>query len=193
MDDPISVILGILGVSSLILYFIRWKFYQPDLFFRVGGEQQGNLIKVPPMGLVPFASSTTSKKKSKILELSILFDPDEVDLFKTPGVEKSLTSDRQFPVSIQFVDKIDVVRGFLQANFFNYVAKEDKFTIRFEGLSEIDPTEIPPLLDMIPPRKIRSSRMVTFEVDKNIVWNHITHGLFSRPGEAMRTVGEQDS
>ena len=138
MDDPISVILGILGVSSLILYFIRWKFYQPDLFFRVGGEQQGNLIKVPPMGLVPFASSTTSKKKSKILELSILFDPDEVDLFKTPGVEKSLTSDRQFPVSIQFVDKIDVVRGFLQANFFNYVAKEDKFTIRFEGLSEID-------------------------------------------------------
>ena len=33
--------------------------------------------------------------------------------------------------------------------------------------------------------------MVTFEVDKNIVWNHITHGLLIGAGEAMRTVGEQ--
>src|SRR5208283_328608 len=191
MYDPISLILSILGVSSLILYFIRWKFYQPDLFFRVGGEQQGKSIKVNPTGHIPFATFTNSKKKIKILELSLLFDPDEVDLFKTQGIEKSLTSDRLFPASIQFGDKKDVVRGFLQANFFNYEAKGDKFTIKFEVLSEIDPPEIPPLLDMIPSRKVRSSRTVTFEVDKNIVWNHITHGLLCKAGEAMQTVGVQ--
>jgi hypothetical protein len=191
MYETISLVLGTLSILSLIVYLIHWKFYSPRLLFRVSGEQLGEPIKVNPVGQVGFASFTKSAKKIRVLGLWIHFHPKEVDLFKTRGTEKKMTVDRQFPMSIVFGEEKEVVKGTLQVNYFNYQAKGNKFTVKFDILSEINSTELPFLLDMIPSRKVRSTRTVTFEVDKNVVMDLKTHGLLLLPGEAMQTVGVQ--
>jgi hypothetical protein len=195
MYEIISLVLGVLGgvlgILSLTVYLIRWKFYSPRLLFRVSGEQMGEPIKVNPVGHVGFATFTKSTKKIRVLGLWINFHPNEVDLFKTRGIEKKMTVDREFPMSIAFGEEKEVVKGTLQANYFNYQAKGNKFTVKFDILSEINPTELPFLIDMFPPRKVRSMRTVTFEVDKNVVMDLKTHGLTLLPGEAMQTVGVQ--
>ena len=191
MYEIISFVLGVLGISSLVVYLIHWKFYSPHLLFRVAGEQQGEPIKVNPIGQVPFATFTKSSKKIRVLGLWIYFNPDDVDLFKTRGAKKEMTVDRQFPMSIAFGEEKDVVKGTLQANYFKYQAKGNKFIVKFDGLSEINSTELPFLLDMFSPRKVRSTRTVTFEVDNNVVTDLKTHGLPLLPGEAMQTVGVQ--
>jgi len=191
MYEIISFVLGVLGISSLVVYLIRWKFYSPHLLFRVAGEQLGEPIKVNPIGQVPFATFTKSSKKIRVLGLWIYFNPDDVDLFKTRGAKKEMTVDRQFPMSIAFGEEKDVVKGTLQANYFKYQAKGNKFIVKFDGLSEINSTELPFLLDMFSPRKVRSTRTVTFEVDNNVVTDLKTHGLPLLPGEAMQTVGVQ--
>jgi hypothetical protein len=191
MYEIISFVLGVLGILSLVVYLIHWKFYSPHLLFRVAGEQRGEPIKVNPIGQVPFATFTKSSKKIRVLGLWIYFNPDDVDLFKTRGAKKEMTVDRQFPMSISFGEEKDVVKGTLQANYFKYQAKGNKFIVKFDGLSEINSTELPFLLDMFSPRKVRSTRTVTFEVDKNVVMDLKTHGLLLLPGEAMQTVGVQ--
>jgi hypothetical protein len=191
MYDIISLFLGFLGISSLVVYLIHWKFYSPRLLFRVAGEQWGEPIKVNPIGQVLFATFTKSSKKIRVLGLWIHFHPDEVDLFKTRGAKKEMTVDRQFPMSIEFGEEKDVVKGTLQVNYFNYQAKGNKFIVKFDSLSEINPTELPFLLDMFPPRKVRSTKIVTFKVDNNVVTDLKTHGLFLLPGEAMQMIGIQ--
>lgn len=191
MYETISFVLGALGILSLIVYLIHWKFYSPRLLFRVSGEQLGEPIKVNPVGQVKFAAFTKSTKKTQVLGLWIHFHPHEVDLFKTRGTKNEMTVDRQFPLSIAFGEEKEVVKGTLQANYFNYQAKGNKFTVKFDVLSEINPTELPFLLDMFPPRKVRSTRIVTFEVEKNVVLDLKTHGLTLLPGEAIQMKGVQ--
>jgi len=191
MYEIIFLILGVLGIISLIVYFIRWKFYSPYLLFRVGGEQMGNPIKVTPVGQVGFAIFTKSTKRTRILGLWIHFHPDEVDLFKTRGVKKEMTIDTQFPMSIAFGEEKEVVKGTLQSNYFNYEAKGNKFTVKFDVLSEIDSTELPFLIEMFSSRKVRSTRIVTFEVDNDVIMDLKTHGLTLLPGESMQMKGMQ--
>jgi hypothetical protein len=191
MYEIISLILGLFGILSLILYLILWKFFSPRVLFRVAGEQSGEPIKVNPIGQKIFATFTKSTKKTRVLGLWIYFHPNEVDLFETSGVEKGFSVDRQFPMSISFGEEKEIVRGTLQANYFHYRTKGRKFTLKFDVLSEIDSTELPFLLDMFPPRKVRSTRTVTFEVDNNVVPDLKTHGLLLLPGEAMQVVGVQ--
>jgi len=151
----------------------------------------GNPIKVTPVGQVGFAIFTKSTKRTRILGLWIHFHPDEVDLFKTRGVKKEMTIDTQFPMSIAFGEEKEVVKGTLQSNYFNYEAKGNKFTVKFDVLSEIDSTELPFLIEMFSSRKVRSTRIVTFEVDNDVIMDLKTHGLTLLPGESMQMKGMQ--
>ncbi len=191
MYEIIFLVLSVLGILPMIVYLIHWKFYSPHLLFRVGGEQIGEPIKVTPVGQIGFAIFTKSREKIRILGLWIRFHPDEVDLFKTRGIEKGMTIDTQFPMSIAFGEEKEVVKGSLQANYFDYQAKSNKFSLEFVVLSEINPTELPFPIDMFPPRKVRSTRIVTFEVKNDLVTDLKTHGLTLLPGEAMQIKGVQ--
>ncbi|GAB6284328.1 MAG: hypothetical protein STSR0009_05270 [Methanoregula sp.] len=151
----------------------------------------GEPIKVNPVGQVGFATFTKSVKNIRVLGLWIHFHPDEVDLFKTRGVKKEMTIDTQFPMFIAFGEEKEVRKGTLQGNYFNYQAKNNKFTVKFEVHSEINPNELPFLIDMFPPRKVRSTRIVTFKVENDVVIDLKTHGLTLLPGETMQMKGVQ--
>jgi hypothetical protein len=191
MFETISLVLGVLGCLSLIVYLIHWRFYSPHLLFRIAGEQMDEPIKVNTFGKVGFATFTKSTKKVRVLGVWLHFHPNDVDLLKTPSVRKGMTVDSQFPMSIEFEEEKEVVKGTLQYNYFYYQAKRNKFTLKFDVCSEINPTELPFLIDMFPPRKVRSTRTITFEVDNDVIMDLKTHGLTLLPGEAMQTKGVQ--
>nr|WP_321349987.1 hypothetical protein [uncultured Methanoregula sp.] len=151
----------------------------------------GEPIRVNSVGKVLFATFTRSAKNIRVIGLWIRFHPDEVDLFKTLGVKNEMTIDEQFPMSIAFEGEKEVRIGTLQGNYFNYQAKSNEFTVKFESHSEMNPIELPFLLDMFPPRRVRSTRIVTFKIENDIVIDLKTHGLTLLPGEAVQTKGVQ--
>src|SRR3989344_1165024 len=103
MMEIAAIILSIIALIPFCAYlWLRW-FYSPKIIIKVGGDQQGmEPIQLSEKGNVPFGISTRSKLKTFISEVWVSFDDDCVDLSKTKGGEKRITTDNQFPMAILF-------------------------------------------------------------------------------------------
>ena len=184
----ISIILSVIALIPLGAYFLLRSFYSPKIFVRVGGDQQGvEPTQVLERGNVPFGISTGSKIKVFISEVWVSFDDEQVDLSKTKGGEKRITTDNQFPMAILFSERRAVKQGYLQTNYFDYEPKIDNFFVR----AETDETELPFLLNMFPAPKITAERLIGFEVVKGMGHDLKKLGLTIRPGESIQSEGIQ--
>src|SRR3989344_3130524 len=114
MMEIAAIILSIIALIPFCAYlWLRW-FYSPKIFIRVGGDQQGvEPIQLSEKGDVPFGISTGSKIKAFISEVWVSFNDDCVDLSKTKGCEKRITTDNQFPMAIlvKYVPGAEDYRG----------------------------------------------------------------------------------
>ena len=188
----ISIILSVIALIPLGAYFLLRSFYSPKIFIRVGGDQQGvDPIQLSEKGDVPFGISTGSKIKAFISEVWVSFNEDEVDLFKTKGIEKRITTDNLFPTAILFSDRRAVKRGYLQTNYFDYEPKIDNFSVKIIVRAETDEAELPFLLNMFPAPKIIAERLIRFKVAKGMEHDLRKLGLTIRPGESIQSEGIQ--
>ncbi len=183
--------LGFLGGLAFIIYLAHLLVYSPSIIVRVSGEQSGEPITLSKSGKISFAITTPSEHKSFINEVRVSFSPAQVDLFKTEGIKKEITVDKYLPFAAYFSDRHVVVKNHLQGNYLDYETKTSEFILKFTVLSEIDQTELPVIIDMFPPRKIKTERFVKFRVSENFKQNLSTSGLTLKPGEVMSTEGVQ--
>ena len=188
----ISIILSVIALIPLGVYFLLRSFYSPKIFIMVGGDQQGmEPIQVLEKGNVPFGISTGSKIKAFISEVWVSFNDDEVDLSKTKGGEKRITTDIQFPLAILFSERRIAKRGYLQTNYFDYEPKVDSFSVKILVRAEADEVELPFFLNMFPAPKMVSERVIKFEVIKGMVYDLKKLGLTIGPGESIQSEGVQ--
>ena len=188
----ISIILSVIALIPLGAYFLLRSFYSPKIFIRVGGDQQGvEPIQLSEKGDVPFGISTGSKIKAFISEVWVSFNDDCVDLSKTGGGEKRITTDNQFPMAILFSDRRAVKQGYLQTNYFDYEPKIDNFSVKIIVRAETDEAELPFLLNMFPAPKIIAERLIEFKVAKGMEHDLRKLGLTIRPGESIQSEGIQ--
>src|SRR5712664_1661702 len=97
-----GLLLALLGLLSLPL-MVLWLWYTPKISFRLGGDDLGTPIPLPPTGRVHFAVATHSKRTLHFDELRLSYDPDAVDLSKTKGATASFTTDSEYPAAIGFL------------------------------------------------------------------------------------------
>ncbi len=188
----ISIILSVIALIPLGVYFLLRSFYSPKIFIRVGGDQQGaESIQVSENGDVPFGISTGSKVKAFISEVWVSFNDDEVDLSKTKGAERRITTDAEFPIAILFSERRAVKHGYLQTNYFDYAPKAESFSIKISVRAETDEAAIPFLLNMFPAPKVVSERIIKFEVNRGMVYDLKKIGLTIGPGESIQSEGVQ--
>ncbi|TSC79411.1 MAG: hypothetical protein G01um101418_987 [Parcubacteria group bacterium Gr01-1014_18] len=192
MMEIAAIILSIIALIPFCVYlWLRW-FYSPKIIIRVGGDQRGaEPIKIPESGNVPFGVSTRSGLKAFIAEVWVSFNDDEVDLSKTKGAEKRITTDNQFPLAILFSEKRAVKRGYLQTNYFDYKPKGDNFSVKIGVRAETDGAELPFLLNMFPAPKVIFERIVRFKADKGTERDLKELGLAVGPGESIQSEGVQ--
>ena len=190
--ETFATILSIIAHIPFCTYlWLRW-FYSPKIIIRVGGDQQGvELIQVPESGNVPFGISTKSKLKTFVSEVWISFNDEEVDLYKTKGGEKRITTDNQFPMAILFPERRAIKQGYLQTNYFDYEPKVDHFSLKITARAETDEAELPFLLNMFPAPKVITERVIKFKVVKGMVNDLKKLGLTMLPGESMQSEGIQ--
>ncbi len=178
-------------VTGFGIYLVYWLFFSPRVFFRVGGEQKGEPIKILPVCSIPFAVSTNSCVRVNLLSVSVLFDDNFVSLFSTKGIKMEISVDRKFPMAALFLEEKIVARKILQANYLDIHARKANFSIKISVVAEADHASLPFFLSILPARKVRVERVVEFEVDSNIQMVEQTHGLMIKPGEAVQTTGIQ--
>lgn len=195
MVDQIAFTIGlygsVIGVIGTIIGVCYWLFFDPQIFFRIAGEQKGEPIIVLPVCRIPFAVSTNSFSRVILLSVSVCFNDDLVTLFSTKGIQKQLTVDREFPMEILFQEEKHVIRKTLQANYFDVQAQRDSFSIKFKTVAEVDHAKLPFLFSILPVRRVEAEWVVSFEVDPNVKMTEQTHGLMIKPGEAIQIAGEQ--
>lgn len=187
----ISLIISLFAIIPLGVYFLHWIFYSPKPFIRVSGEQTGDPIQIPEKGKVFFAVSTESNLKTKLLEVWVSFNPDEVDLFKTKGAEQRGIVDSIFPFALLFPEQRIIIKGNLQGNYFEYEPKKLEFLVKFTTISEPEQAELPFLINMFPPRKIQIERIVKFQTVKGYTLDLQRNGLKLLPGEYVHLEGVQ--
>ncbi len=190
MPLDLALILSVVALSPYILYLIQRYVYAPKLFFRVSGEQSGEPIIVPKEGKIIFAVSTKSHHRTFISEVWVYFNPDEVDLLKTAGAEKRATMEQNFPLALFFSGTRAVKDMTFQVFFGDHEAIFPKFTLKLIAYGQIDETEIP-FHDMFPVRKLRSERLVRFEVQEEYQYDLMKRGFLQKPGETFQIEGEQ--
>lgn len=187
-----AIILSIIALIPFCAYlWLRW-FYPPKIIIRVGGDQQGiEMIQVPESGNVPFGISMGSKLKAFVFEVWVGFNDEEVDLYKTKGGERRITTDNQFPMAILFPERRTVKQGYLQTNYFDYEQKTDNFSVKITVRAETDEAELPFLLNMFPTPKMIAERVIKFKVVKGMTNDLKKLGLTMLPGESMQSEGVQ--
>mgnify|MGYP001619770462 CR=1 FL=1 len=187
-----AIILSVIALIPFCAYLgLRW-FYSPKIFIRVGGEQQGaDPIEIPERGDVPFGITTGSKIKAFISEVWVSFNDDEVDLSKTKGGERRITTDSQFPLAILFSERRAVKRGYLQTNYFDYKPKADSFSVKISVRAEVDEAGLPFLLNMFPAPKVVSERIVNLRAVEGMAHDLKKLGLTIGPGESIQSEGIQ--
>ncbi len=191
MLSLISIVLSSIALIPLLVYLLHWKFYSPQPFVRVSGEQSGEPIQIAEKGKIFFAVSTRSGHRSVLSEVWVSFDPDEADLFGTRGAEQSGIVDNRFPFALLFPEKRIVVKTHLQGNYFDYEAKKPKLSVKFIVSSQIETAELPFLLNMFPARRIRTERIVRFEVTREHTASLQRDGLALLPKESIHVEGVQ--
>lgn len=187
-----AIILSIIATIPFCAYlWLRW-FYSPKIIIRVGGDQQGvEPIQVPERGDVPFGVSTGSKLKAFISEVWVSFNDEEVDLYKTKGGERRITTDNQFPMAILFTGRRVVKASYLQTNHFDYEPKADTFSVKITVRATVDEAELPFLLNMFPVPKMITARVIKFKVVKEMANDLKKLGLTMLPGESIQSEGIQ--
>mgnify|MGYP001596596060 FL=1 len=187
-----AIILSVIALIPFCAYLgLRW-FYSPKIFIRVGGEQQGaDPIEIPERGDVPFGITTGSKIKAFISEVWVSFNDDEVDLSKTKGGERRITTDSRFPLTILFSERRAAKRGYLQTNYFDYESKTDNFSVKISIRAEVDEAGLPFLLNMFPTPKVVSERIVNFRAVEGMAHDLKKLGLTIGPGESLQSEGIQ--
>lgn len=186
----LSLILSAVALIPVIAYYLRWQFYSPRLFVRVGGDQQGQPISVPSEGMIQFAIGTKSRRRVYVTEVWVGFDEEGMDLSETKGAGQRFTTEHHFPRALLFSEKRIVIRRHLQGNHFVYRAKAAEFAVRFVAVAEVDEAEMPFLLDMFPPPKRRLVRTVRFRTTSEPRTLQQL-GLAVQPGEALHVEGIQ--
>lgn len=185
----IALIISILALIPIAIYGIQRWMYSPKIIFRVAGEQNGEPIKTSHVGRINFAVSTKSSHKIILSEVFVGFSPDKVDLSKTKGAETRVDVNTEFPMTLLFPEKRTITKKHLQANYFDYETNNSEFLIKFTAFVNVDETEIPHVLDMFAPKKIRVERIVKFNVAKD---NELfKKGLRLAPGESVLVEGSQ--
>ena len=184
----ISIILSVIALIPFGAYlWLRW-FYSPKIIIRVGGEQQGTeMIQVPESSNVPFGISTGSKLKAFVSEVWVSFNDEEVDLHKTKGGERRITTDNQFPMAVLFPERRAVKQGYLQTNYFDYKQKTDNFSVKITVRAETDEAELPFLLNMFPEPRVIAERVVKFKAVKGMINDLKKLGLIMLPGESVQS------
>ena len=192
MMEIAAIILSIIALIPFCAYlWLRW-FYSPKIIIKVGGDQQGmEPIQLSEKGNVPFGISTRSKLKTFISEVWVSFDDDCVDLSKTKGGEKRITTDNQFQMAILFSERRTVKQGYLQTNYFDYEPKIDNFSVKIIVGAETDETELPFLLNMFPAPRVTAERLIRFKVAKGMGHDLKKLGLTIGPGESIQSEGIQ--
>lgn len=187
-----AIILSIIALIPFCAYlWLRW-FYSPKIIIRVGGDQQGvELIQVPESGNVPFGISTKSKLKAFVSEVWVSFNDEEVDLYKTKGGERRITTDNKFPMAILFPERRTIKQSYLQTNYFDYEPKVDHFSLKITARVETDEAELPFLLNMFPAPKVITERVIKFKVVKGMINDLKKLGLTMLPGESIQSEGIQ--
>lgn len=193
--DELAIVTTILSVVALMplgaYLLLRWL-YSPKIFIRVGGEQQDtDPIEIPEKGDVPFGITTGSKIKAFVSEVWVSFNDDEVDLSKTKGGGRRITTDSQFPLAILFSERRAVKRGYLQTNYFDYESKTDNFSVKISVRAEVDEAGLPFLLNMFPAPKVVSERIVNFRAVEGMAHDLKKLGLTIGPGESIQSEGVQ--
>lgn len=188
----ISTALSVVALIPFCAYLsLRW-FYSPKIIIRVGGDQQGiEMIRVPESGNVPFGISMGSKLKAFVSEIWVSFNDEEVDLHKTKGGERRITTDNQFPMAVLFPERRAIKQGYLQTNYFDYESRADHFSVKITIRVEADEAELPFLLNMFPAPKVIAERVIKFKVSKGMVNDLKKLGLTMLPGESIQSEGVQ--
>jgi hypothetical protein len=96
-----------------------------------------------------------------------------------------------FPHALYFPEKRIVTRGNWQGNFFDYEAKQNEFKVKFIASTEIETTELPFLINVIPPRKVRIEKIVRFKAVNDFTPTIQSSGLLLRPKEQLHLEGRQ--
>lgn len=187
-----AIILSIIALIPFCAYlWLRW-FYSPKIIIRVGGDQQSiEVMQVPESGNVPFGISMGSKLKAFVSEVWVGFNDEEVDLHKTKGGERRITTDSQFPMAVLFPERRAVKQGYLQTNYFDYKQRADNFSVKITVRAETDEAELPFLLNMFPAPKVIAERVVKFKVVKGMINDLKRLGLTMLPGESIQSEGIQ--
>lgn len=187
-----AIILSIIALIPFCAYLWLQYFYSPKITIRVGGDQQGiEMIQVPESGNVPFGISMRSKLKAFVSEVWVGFNDEEVDLHKTKGGERRITTDDQFPMAILFPERRAIKRGYLQTNYFDYRQRADNFSVKIAARVEMDEGDLPFLLNMFPVPKAIAERVIKFKVVKGMVNDLKKIGLTMLPGESIQSEGIQ--
>lgn len=191
LPTVLSILALIAGSVAPGAYIFHKVLYSPKIFFRVGGEQSGEPIQVAENGREIFAVGTKSTRKIVLSEVLVCYNPDEVDISKTKGADTRITVDAKFPIALVYPERRVVTEKHLQANYFECVPKSPEFSVKLTAVASVDETEIPSLLDMFSPRKVRQERIVKFRVVKERVRDLRNTGLLMGPYEAMQIEGSQ--
>lgn len=174
-----------------ILSVVYWVWISPRIFFRVAGEQSGNPICVKRNARIPFAVSTRSSGYVNIINVSVYFDDNQINLFKTLGVQKEMSTDRVFPMAIIFPEKKEVKKYTLQSNYFDVQEKVDNFSVKLVAVAEPDHSRLPFWLSILPARTVRKEKIIHFRVDLNLQEDMRKQGLLLKPRESIQIIGVQ--
>lgn len=189
--ETLSLIFSLVALYPILVYYLRWQFYTPKIFLRIGGEQGGEPIKIPRDGSVFFAVSTPSNRRAFISEIWVNFDSEKVDLWGTKGAEQHITTDEQFPTTILFTDKKAIKKQFPQANYFAYKTENPEFSVKFVVITKVDETELPFFFGIFSPMKNRVERIVKFKVVEGLAPTIQEIGLALLPYERLQVEGVQ--
>lgn len=191
MND-LSTIIGLtIALGTLTFSLIYWWRISPKVFFRVAGEQLGEPIPTSNRESIFFAIGTSSPNQVNILSLAVYFDDNQVDLFKTKGIEKEMSTERQLPMAIIFPEQKVVTKNRLQTNYFDFQAKADNFTIKLVATVEPDHSRLPFWFSILPVRKVHKERIVQFRIDADPAPSLQKQGLMLKPGESFQIAGPQ--
>ena len=191
MSDFLSIIGLIIALVAPATYLFYWRFISPRIILRFAGEQMGEPLLVPRTGVVSFAVGTKSQNQINILSTEVYFNDDQVNLFKTIGINKEISLDRNLPMSVVFPEKKRIVKGTFEGNYIYMEAKVDTFSLKLVVVSEPDHSTLPFWLSVMPTRKVRTEKAVSFKIDPNFIEDLKKQGLLLKPGEAIHVSGVQ--
>ncbi|MBI4394549.1 MAG: hypothetical protein HY556_12270 [Euryarchaeota archaeon] len=186
-----ALLLSIVALIPLLAYAVQRTAFAPRIRFRVAGEQQGEPIPVTPNGRIIFGIGTESRRRVRVTDVFALGDPAIVDLSKTKGTEVRMSIDAGFPLGIFFPGPYVITKGHHHGFYWQHESRAPAFSIKLVAEGQVEDTEVPPILDMVPTRRFRAERIVLFVVKDTGDQDIHAAGYTVGPGEALHVDGVQ--